>query len=105
MWQGKVRYAHSTTPLSIQQEYSVLISPQHISLVAPSITFYLNYRGKEIGDTSEKWCPSRESNPGPSNIASAALTSELPGWGEVKDEISWYVHEIALNGGKAGIHR
>ena len=54
VWQGEVRYAHSTTPLSIQQEYPVLISPQHISSVAPSITFYLNYRGKEIGDTSEK---------------------------------------------------
>ena len=54
VWQAKVRYGHSTTPLSIQQEYSVLISPQHISEVAPSITFYLNYRGKEIGDTSEK---------------------------------------------------
>ena len=78
MWQGKVRYAHSTTPLSIQQEYPVLISPQHISSVAPSITFYLNYRGKENGDTSEKWCPSRESNLGvPDKWYVSGFTSTL----------------------------
>ena len=78
MWQGRVRYAPSTTPLSIQQEYSTLISPQHISEVAPSITFYLYYRGKEIGDTLEKWCPSQESNLGPSKNTPATTGVVAP---------------------------